>query len=57
MHDHNRAFLLQIRALSSDFWKGAGEFSSPPPSLSSYAPEQGYREVVIGNLFIIFIMY
>ena len=21
MHDHNRAFLLQIRALSSDFWK------------------------------------
>ena len=31
--------------------------SSPPPSPSNYAPEQGYSEVVIGNLFIIFIMY
>ena len=51
-----REFLLQIRALLSDFWKNAGEFS-PPPSPSSYAPEQGYSEVVIGNLFIIFIMY
>ena len=53
-----RAFLLQIRALLSNFWKSAGEFSPPPPrSPSSYAPEQGYSEVVIGNLFIIFIMY